>query len=407
MKVDRLRLAGLGLLVAGVLLVSVVAGTLSTSPEPNPDALVDEALESVETEPIEGVRVETIQRPGWEEQVTVAVKREPPHQSRTEVIGPSGEANQGEITVINRSTVWRYMADQKRAVQYENGQFWFDNSPGTGTEFQEVLDVYESDYGGTEQVDGRETHVVELYPPDDTTVSLSLDINAGSSEYEIPLTGTSDKTWYISKETWWIDSNTTYPVKQRIEWTDQNGDVVATTIREYEELTVGPEIDDDAFRFNPYTDAEVDEVSVAESKEFETREGATAAVPFEIPRPDVPESYQLEHITAQTYGNEHVMLWAADRRESLLIQTIEGDEHTVLLNYHDGQNSVTVAVSERAPPAVSGPLVERDLGEFDGDLVVQENRAAIVRDCGDLTYRVSGLPNIDKLAEIAGSMDCQ
>lgn len=408
MVATRVRLLGMGLLIGAMLLGSVAMSMTSTSAEPDPDKLVKEAIESVETQPISGVRVEKIQRPGAQQQVTVAVKRQPPGQSRLEVIEPGEGADQGEVTIINQSTVWRYLADEQRAIRYENGRQWLENAGSTGNSMATLLERYESEYKGTARIEGRTVHVVEMTPPDDTTVSLSIDINAGGADYEIPLSQTSgDEPWYVSKETWWIDNTTAYPIKQQIEWTDEDGDVVATTTQEYENLTVGSSIDDGTFSFNPRRHEEIETVSIAESKRFETYEAARSEVPFSLPEPEVPDSFSLHHVTAQTYGNEHVMLWTDNRKQQRLFQTVEGDEQTLFLTYRDGADSLTVQISEHRPPSVGQSVVEQQLGDFDGRLVVEENSAMIVRDCGDLTYRVSGLPNVDRLVEIAASMDCR
>jgi outer membrane lipoprotein-sorting protein len=404
----RVRLLGMGLLIGAMLLGSVAVSMTSTSAKPDPDKLVEEAIESVENQPISGVRVEKIQRPGLQEQMAVAVQRRPPDQSRIEIIRPGNEANQGEVTIINQSTVWRYLADEQRAVRYENGRHWLENAGNTGNSMETLLKRYESEYKGTARVEGRDVHVVEMTPPDDTTVSLSIDINAGGADYEIPLSqSSSDDTWYVSKETWWIDKTTSYPVKQQIEWTDEDGAVVATTTKEYENLTVGSSIDDDTFSFNPRTHEEIESVSIAESERFETYDAARSEVPFSLPDPEVPNSFSLQHVTAQTYGNEHVMLWTDNRQKQRLFQTVEGDEHTLFLTYRDGADSLTIQISEHRPPSVGRPVVEQQLGDFDGRLVVEENSATIVRECGELTYRVSGLPNVDRLVEIAESMDCR
>lgn len=408
MVATRVRLLGLGLLVGAMLLGSVAISMTSTSAEPNPDKIVKQAIESVETQPISGVRVESIQRPGTQEQMTVEVKRQPPGQSRVEVIDHSDASEQGEVTIVNQSTVWRYLADEQRAVRYENGQYWLENAGRTGNSMETLLDQYESEYKGTKHVEGREVHVVEMTPPDDTTVSLSIDINAGGADYEIPLSKTSgDDSWYVSKETWWIDTNTSYPVKQQTEWTDADGTVVATTTHEYESLTVGSSIDDDTFSFNPRTHEEIERVSMAESERFETYEAARSSVPFSLPDPEVPDSYSLQHVTAQTYGNKHVMLWTDNRQQQRLFQTVEGDEHTLFLTYRDGAESLTIQVSEHRPPSVGQPVVEQQLDDFDGRLVVEEDSATIVRECGELTYRVSGLPNVDRLVAISQSMNCR
>lgn len=404
----RVRLFGIGLLIGVMLLGSIAVSMTSTSADPDPNKLVEEAIESVENQPISGVRVEKIQRPGAQEQMMVAVQRRPPGQSRLEVIDPGDGSAQGEVTIINQSTVWRYLADEQRAVRYENGRHWLENAGSTGNSMETLLNRYESEYKGTATVEGRDVHVVEMSPPDDTTVSLSIDINAGGADYEIPLSQSSgDDAWYVSKETWWIDKTTSYPIKQQIEWTDEDGTVVATTTKEYEKLTVGSSIDNDTFSFNPRSHEDIEKISIAESERYESYEGARSAVPFSLPNPEVPDSFSLHHVTAQTYGNEHVMLWTDNRQKKRLFQTIEGDEQTLFLTYRDGADSLTIQISDHRPPSVGQPVVKQQLGEFDGRLVVEENSATIVRDCGDLTYRVSGLPNVDRLVEVAESMDCR
>jgi len=375
------------LLLTGVL-VGVSLGLGGGGPvadDPDPEQLVRKAVESAENESIEGVRTEVYQQGSTFEMVTVAVAAEPPGHSRIEVVEAVETETRSDLTVINESTMWRYFQDEQRAVRVESEQEWRSDTRRFQVTTRKLLDQYDVTYAGTETVQNRTTHVVELSPPEEAAVELSLDIQAGGKDYEFALQEASEESWFVTQETWWIDTATDYPIKQEVEWIDEDGNVVASNIRTYHELTVGAEIDDEAFAFDPPERVEVSEPVLPEMASYPSREAAGSAVEFELPEPALPSSYDFQEATVWTFGN--------------------GDR-SVMLTYTDGSRTVTVHVSERATRGDEHRVVEQNVGDVDGTLLTVDGRTSLSWECGSLSHRVSGLRDGDALTSIAESIGC-
>jgi outer membrane lipoprotein-sorting protein len=352
---------------------------------PNPEQLVLEAVESANNASIQGVRTEVFQRADQFEMVTVEVTEVPPTRTRIEVIDTIRADEQSDLTVINGSTRWQYYQERQQAIQTRNTQPWQQNSQ-FGTDTEDLLTEYVVEYEGTATVENRKTHVVELMPPKPRNIELSLDIQTGNSEYEFQLQDASRGQWYVNEQTWWIDTETSYPVKKRIEWTDQNGDTIATTIRKYHELTVGADVDEDAFGFEPPEGANVTKPTLPEVERHLSHEAAASDAGFEVPRPDVPSGYELHEA---------------------FVQHFETDENGVLLTYVADTETLTVQVSEQPVRAGDERVVKRNVGSVDGQLVAVDGKPTLIWKCDGLSHRVSGLQHADGLIEVAESIGCQ
>lgn len=399
---DRVRLVGVGLLAGLFVLVWIGPGMTASESQHDAETLVREAVHSVESESIAGIRVRTIRGADAERQMKVAVQRAPPHRSRLRVLGSSTDSGGPQITIVNRSTVWQYNERESRAIRYEKGRSLFSSGFTAGNTDQ-ILEEYTTDYEGTTQYRNRTVHIVELMPPEDESVSLSIDVSAGGKQYNIPLTETkSGQTWHISRETWWIDNETSYPMKKQIKWINDDGDVVATTETKYTDLTLDPQLSNETFSLRP-TKEDIEQIEIAESHVYQNRSSARNAVPFDIPEPKIPSGYSLQHATARSYDNEDLLLWDASN-ESTQMET--ESYQTVVLAYSDGVHSLRIEVSKRHTIPDNNQIVEQGVGKFNGEIVVLKNRATVVRDCSALSYRISGSPNIDTLIAIGESMSC-
>ena len=350
---------------------------------PEPENLIEAGLEAIHSKPIAAVRTDTVERTGERERQTVLVKEDPPDRSVIELVD-STHAVTRDKTVINRSVRWDYDEDENRVITSETDGYWLSDTQTFGTNFVEVRDAYEASYAGTETVEGHDTHVVELTPPDETAAELSLDVRAGDRDYRLPLFEAEDETWYLAQETWWIDTETNYPVQQRIEWVDDDGDPVATTTRTYVDLTIGVDHEEDVFEFEPPADAEVVEPNFPDTEEFDSREAAEAAVPYDVPEPTVPDGYSLERISVGTLG----------------------DSTTVMLTYFSGRDSLNVYTTDGRMLVDEDDIVNTGLGDVDGDLYITGNTPALVWECGDLSHRVTGSLDGDELVEVADSVGC-
>ena len=386
MASDRLQFVGV-LLLSGVLFTaSMGLGGNPAADEPDPKELVRDAVESTDTKSIEGVRTEVFQRDDQFEMATVAVTRQSPTRSRIEVLKSIENDKRSDLTVINGSTTWRYFQDEQRAVRKQSDQA----IGGTTHSFQgltrNLLEQYQATYVGTDTVEDRSTHVVELEPPEDSELALSLDVQAGSEAYEFELEEASEERWFVTQETLWIDTETAYPVKQRIEWTDQNGNVVASNIRTYHELTVGAKIDaEEAFEFDPPERAEVTGRSLPETHNYPTFEAATDAAGFSFPEPALPSGYELKQATVQTLD----------------------DQQGVMLTYTTDGNTITVHASEGTTKGDGDRIVDTEIGDVNATLLSVDDRVSLAWDCNALSYRVSGVHDVDALASIADSIGCE
>lgn len=388
MSGGRFRLVALALFVGILLVISVGMGPTSTSGEPDPDELVERAVTSIEEEPIEALRTTEIDRPDGTIQQTVAIQEKPPDHVRMELKESITASTEQELRVTDGSTAWEYRPDRGEVIHYDDEQYWFEEFQTVGASPKEILENYESEYKGTTRHDDREVHVLELEPSSDATVSLSLDLQAGGTEYEIGLHQAGDRQWYVSRETWLIDVETSYPIKQHVKWIDEDETVVATVTQEYEELTVGADIDEDVFQFDPSTGSPGTDTDVVETAVFETPYAATSAVPFDVPVPNVPDAYEHKSATVNPHG----------------------EENAVLLWYESEWGSVSVHVSQTESPSPGTHernIYEQRIGSFNGWLTFTDDSATVVRECDGLVYRVSGSPNADKLIDIADSMECQ
>lgn len=394
------------LVIAGAVVVlgvdpMAVSEPDTPTPDVPPETLIVEASEMVTEQPITGIRTEMIDRPDDRRKVTVAVREDPPDQSRIEVIEraegvPGGGSEPGdkrtvvdgeivsvETTVINGSILWHYDPDEKLAIRRESDGYWVSETQSFGMHAREMLDALEPRYAGTEVVEGRETFVVEMEPPDDA-VDLSMNLQVGNAERTMEFRQFQNETWTLAKETWWIDVDTRYPVKQRIEWADRDGTVVASTTRVYEELDVGVELDDDRFSFDPPAEAEVAEPTRPEPDRYDTIAAADDATPFPLPDPALSGEHELVNVMVE------------DR----------GTVTSAILLYFDGNTSISIGVRDGDPIAAENDVVATNVGTIDGTLMAHDGRPFITWGCEDVAYRVHGPPDVDTLVGTAEAIGC-
>lgn len=417
---NRFRYVMLG--VSLCLLVSISFGAGVTVAEPNADRLLTKAVNSLENEPVEAVNVMEITRPDGEMTQTVAIHKESANQGYLEIIDPDGSGVQQQV-VVDGSTVWRQESDT--TIRYTNSnREWLEEYRNIGTSPEVVSDHFNGQYKGTTMLDGREVHVVAATPPDETTTTLSLDIDAGNVDYEIPIHEATEREWYLSRETWWIDAETYYPIKQSVEWTDENGAIVATATQEYEELILDPasesgsgvdqeqmvvasehynissRVDDiDLFEgVNP----SANDTSTAESTNrsrqtgstvlepdvFQTQTAVNASVPFALPTLQTPDGFLFDRATVYSYNNTHT---------ATLMFPDQNSDVTLTIQVSNGQSSLL---------RDSNPIYEEDLTDADGRLVVTESGTEIVHQCDTVTVRISGSPSAETLIELTRSLEC-
>lgn len=383
MPSDHSRLTIITMVIGALVFISLGIGPTPTSGEPNPDTLVAEAVESMQSDPISGVRTTEIEQPGVDIEQTVEIQELPPGYTRLEILG-SSTASAGQEIVINEKAGWGYIENEEVTVRYENGTLP-DDIHQLGTAPEDVLEYYDSTYRGETQYDGRRVYVVALTPPDRTQAALSLDFQAGGVTQDISLYEASADVWYVAREVWWIDAETYHPVKKHIEWTNPDGSVVATATQRYDELTVGADIETEAPEFQPETGS--NDTVVVDSTTYTNRTAAEDAAQFDLPLATLPTGHTFESATVRH----------------------QNGSTSTMLTYGLGSSSITIEMSQ-GWSSVSTPfavrVAERQLNEFDGRILITDSGATVVRHCDEFSYRVRGLPNADRLIDITGSLKC-
>jgi hypothetical protein len=400
--VDRFRLVAVG--VAFSLLFVLPAGVGPSDAEPDASELVEKAVESLEEDPVRAIHEQTITNPGGTVTQTVAVHRTATRKGYIEVLDQQNGTD--EQVVVEGSSTGQSGNGGERVRNSELSQFWFDELRTLGASPEEVLAHYQSNYVGMGEVDGRSAYIVELVAPKETTAGLSLDIDAGDIEYHVPLHEATHREWYLSRETWWIDTKTHYPIKQTVEWTDEDGTVLATATREYKQLTVGPAVENtrpalgepdesnesesgSADESAPEKQTDQGRHAAVDTRLFSSARAAGATVPFELPELTVPDGYAFDRATVAS----------------------ENETAAVLLLYTDANSGtqLSVQVSERDSSLFyhNVEIRRESMSAFDGELVVTDTGTAVVRDCGPLTYRIRGPPAAKTLIDVATSIECQ
>lgn len=409
--VDRYHLVGFVLALALVVVLSTSVGT--TTGEPDPDDLVEKAADSFENQSLQAIHTQRISQPDGEVIQTVVVQQQASGGGYLEIVDSAGDG--GQQVLFNDSTVIRQDLTDDTAVRYEDSvDHLVEGLRTLGATPDEAIDHYHGEYKGTTQIDGRDSYVVELTSPEEKTAGLSLDIDAGSLEYELPIHEATEQRWSLSRERWWIDKETFYPIKQQVEWIDKDGTVIANATRQHEELAVGPDTNvDSADHVAPTNETELpdnsisrpdlseleteglsaesgpdSEPTVVEPSIYESRHTAQQAVPFDLPAVEVPTSYAYVQSVVRTQEERHSLrlLYTHERTDTRLsVQAVDGESSPF---QHD-----TAVRSE-------------DLSAFDGKLVVTDSGTEVVRECDDLTYRVRGPPEAETLIQVMESIEC-
>lgn len=259
------------------------------------------------------------------------------------------------------------------------------------------IELYDADYRaayvGTDTVDGRETHVVEIEPaanesPDAVTVLV------GDTEYAIAAGDAADERNATSTTTWWIDAERRFPIKERIEIEHENPeDHVLRRERSvwtvtYEDVRFDEEIPDDRFAFEPPAGTETYEPP--EPYGVETVAEADEEAPFSVREPAVPDRFDLVSVDGSEFrGTASV---------ELLYRAGEVGEGSAL----------RVRIAE--DPFDNQEVVERDVGAHDGARVSTGFGPGYAWECGDAHYQITRNEDSEDAAaltvELADSIEC-
>ncbi|PSQ37233.1 lipoprotein carrier protein LolA [Halobacteriales archaeon SW_10_66_29] len=322
---------------------------------PDADELLGAALDARESiDTVTGTM--TVTSTSGEQSVTGTqeVWLRPPDEQRTELVEVEADAAGLEptVTVTNGTVTWLYFEDENRVVRADHAQSSLGMA-ASALETQLQLDPSNLDatHDGTATVAGRDVHVVEF-------------------------TADTEEATYDSG-TLWIDRETNYPLKQ--EMTLSAGGEELTFEYEFEAVTFDEPIDDDVFAFDPPADAEVREFSELTPEQYDSIDDAEAAVPFDLPEPDLPEGYTFQTAIAG--------------------ENIQGYYASLQYRNENG-TSIMVTVSESATD--DSPLFESEPVEIDGvnaTITTPEDNVRIAWTDDELAYTVFGISVNGDLSE--------
>lgn len=320
---------------------------------PDGDELLGVALDARE-------RIDTIQgtmttrTTSGEQSVTVTqeIWLRPPDEQRMETVETNAPEAGPTVTVTNGTVRWLYFEAETRAVRVDPGTSIPSlDRPRLATELQVDPSNVDTTRNGTATIAGRDVHVVEF-------------------------TASTEEATYESG-TLWIDAETNYPLKQ--EATLSAGSEELTFSYEFEDVTFGEPINDDVFAFDPPADTEVRAFADLRSDRYDSIDDAEAAVPFDLPDPDVPDGYSFQTAVAG--------------------ENLRGHSASVQYSNENG-TTITVTVSESATSTSS--LVDSESVKIDGvdaRITTTRNNVGIEWTDDDLDYTVVGIKIGEDLSE--------
>lgn len=385
------------LLTAGV---TALAGCVSVpssdadgdADDPSSDALLQEAIETrAGITDLAATRRVQFETPARDADRTERVFSRPPAAQRIEVVDSTDpQEPAGTVAVTNRTVTWEY--DPETNVVEKQFHPNKTDTDRTRLILEKLRDSYRLEYDGTETVDGREAHAIEAHPPLEET-GPSIELVVGDSVYAVPLGPSTDLEELTISRTVLIDDEYRYPVGERNVVRNGEDELLHRTAVTYEELAIDEGLPAGTFRYDPPADAEIERTGTEPDGVFDSLEAAAAAVPYDLPDPEIFDPFVLDRITvverSATFGTT-ATLWYTD-------PGVNGRELFV-----------AVRDVQRFDPD-SSALEEIEADGMESTAYHQGGRLeAIFWTCEDLSYRVAS-PAIDEpepLLEIASSIGC-
>ena len=359
--------------VGGVAVVDQLPGSHADS-EPDGEALVSEVFEA------DGATYETMRATREFElnessegttpteptiRTISEVWRDPPDREREEVIVDTGPTSDGgDVIVINGTVRQHYFAADEQLLYDDEANWSVPRSYGLAR-----ADEIDAEYVRSASVDGRETHVVELRPVDpERTGAITLLV--GDEEFELAVGESADADGTdttAGTTTWWIDAETGTPIRERVELQGPDDRVMTTT---YTDVRFDEPIPDERFSFDPPAGTDVYEP--IESIDVDGVADADAALPFDVPEPDVPARFEFGGVNANEF---------------------RGDLTAEFFYRTDGDpaEDVWVRVTERPPlhEADTAAVIDDEAGPFDGVLAETFLGTTYAWECDGVTHEVS------------------
>ncbi|QLG47429.1 LolA family protein [Natrinema halophilum] len=353
---------------------------------PRSDALIEAAIETRRhMNDLAARRTMTIDAPDETVERVERIARVPPAKQRIEVVESTDpDVPAGSVTVTNRATTWEYNPTTETVdKQYHPNKV---DTDGVRLVLEDLLADHELSYEGTETVDGRTAHVIETVPPIDD-VGPSVDLVVGDTTFVVPLRASGDSEAMDVSRTVWIDDEHRYPIKER-NTVSEDGEIRHDLIVTYEDLSIDHGLPSGTFTYDPPKDATVVTDGPKPEGVFESTTAAEEIVPYDLPGPAVPDSYDLDRVTVverkPTFGGTVATLWYNDP--------------TVIAK----ELFVTVRETQRFDPDALEQI------EFDGHTAYRRDGRiqSVFWTCDDLSYEVSSLVDESPLLEVASSIGC-
>lgn len=212
-------------------------------------------------------------------------------------------------------------------------------------------------YNGTDTVDGRTVHVLQITPRNGSRVD----------DY---------------RQTLWVDAEWFFPLKRHSEWT-ADGERHALTVI-YENVTFNPGLDESVFRFDPDANVSVEKEDTPQRDFYASTTALRGTTNISVPDPSLPPTFRLAY---------------ASKTESQRITSIG-------LKYVNASMEISVSKNRGYFYPPTPDRSERVAGHRVNVSTGYTNYASW--ECGEYDYQVSGhaVPP-ELLVDIAGSIGCE
>lgn len=374
---------GLALVIASGIGVAPGGGDRADQSQ-NPERLV-RSMVAEEPDAVEGQFHEVVRQndSALDRTVYNVTMRPSSNKQRVKIVRP----DEGNLTIVqNETTAWIYDGGEDEVVRNDLGQSERGVIiPALQYEYyDDLLEEFNVTYAGTEQVAGREAHVVVFSDPSDEQRTASIDLIVGDTQYQLA-EATLEKPLVLSDHRLWIDTEHNYPIKRQTTLTGQSGASVTYTSR-YDWIEFESDSDADTFQFDPPDSAATHEAPEVQSEEYGSIEAAQSAVPYAVPDPTVPDDYELQ--TA---------------RVSRINETTR-----VVLRYSDGTERLSIRVWPGFDHDIRGMSVT--VGTRQGTLTRGQGKTTLYWRCDDRTYAVyadTGTLSVEAQLAVAESIECR
>lgn len=379
------RLPSLVLVGVVFLVVAAAVGLSGGSPSDDPDG--DELVRSVvdgygEFDTLRGTRVSELEIhriPAEHPTREVTEKRvwmRPPDQFRSETLeATSRRESAGDVDLIDGSRRVHYRSESERMIVDEDNEWQVDRH-----DIGSLLGDYDAEYVGTETVDGRETYVVEIEPATNTSREAALSLLVAGNNIKLvsatPEPEEGSETSFTT--TWWIDAETRYPLKERVEIEHSNPRKNAlnresrTVTTTYRNVTFDVDIPDERFTFEPPEGTTV--FGEARSLEVDTVEAADETAPFPVPNPTVPDRFELTLVNGRSFGN------------NVTVEILYSDGDDV-----QNQDTVWIEITEGSPTydGSNSEVLSDGVGAMNGTVYKHRNGLTVRYACDGIWYEVT------------------